>query len=76
MADAAELGIATSVSFEALKTPAQKFVERGSTPQVRETVENVIADIRTRGDEAVREYSLKFDKYGPESFLLSDEQLN
>lgn len=76
MADAAELGIATSVSFEALKTPAQKFVERGSTPQVRETVENVIADIRERGDEAVREYSLKFDKYGPESFLLSEDQLD
>jgi sulfopropanediol 3-dehydrogenase len=75
MADAAELGITTSVAYEALKTPAQKFVERGSTPQVRETVTNVIADIRERGDEAVREYSLKFDKYGPESFLLSEADL-
>lgn len=69
------LGITTSVKYNALKTPGQSFVERGSTPQVRETVENVIADIRTRGDEAVREYSLKFDKYGPESFLLIDKDI-
>ena len=48
----------------------------GSTPEVRATVEGVIADIRERGDAAVREYSEKFDKYAPESFLLSQEQLD
>lgn len=38
--------------------------------QVSETVRSVIADIRTRGDAAVREYSERFDRWSPESFLL------
>jgi hypothetical protein len=59
-----------------LKEPARNSVARGSTPEVRATVESVIADIRERGDEAVREYSAKFDKHAPESFLLSQEQLD
>ncbi|MFF1831528.1 histidinol dehydrogenase [Paenarthrobacter sp. NPDC058040] len=42
---------------------------------MRETVETVIADVRDRGDEAVRSYSEKFDKWSPESFLLSQEQI-
>lgn len=46
-----------------------------SPPGVRETVETVIADVRDRGDEAVRSYSEKFDKWSPESFLLSQEQI-
>ena len=41
---------------------------------VKETVTGVIADIRDRGDEAVREYSAKFDSWSPESFLLSAGQ--
>ena len=35
---------------------------------VRETVTSVIADIRARGDEAVRDYSSKFDNWAPEHF--------
>jgi sulfopropanediol 3-dehydrogenase len=42
---------------------------------VRETVTSVIADIRARGDEAVREYSLKFDNWAPERFRLSAAQV-
>jgi sulfopropanediol 3-dehydrogenase len=38
---------------------------------VRETVTGVIADIRARGDAAVREYSAKFDGWTPDSFRLS-----
>ncbi|MQA82441.1 MAG: histidinol dehydrogenase [Streptosporangiales bacterium] len=37
---------------------------------VSETVASVIADIRARGDEAVRAYSEKFDGWSPERFLL------
>ena len=59
-----------------LKAPAQHNATRGSSAEVRSTVEQVIADIRERGDVAVREYSQKFDKYAPESFLLDDEQLD
>lgn len=43
---------------------------------VRETVAGVIADIRERGDSAVREYSEKFDKWSPDEFKLGPEQLD
>ncbi|MCQ1950769.1 MULTISPECIES: histidinol dehydrogenase [Arthrobacter] len=65
----------SSVFSEMLKEPAELSTSRGSTPEVRATVEGVLADVRQRGDEAVREYSQKFDKYAPDSFLLSKEQL-
>lgn len=44
--------------------------------QVRATVEGILADIETRGDAAVREYSAKFDKWSPESFRLSQAQID
>lgn len=44
--------------------------------KVRTTVESILKDIETRGDEAVREYADKFDKYTPESFRLSQEQID
>ena len=43
--------------------------------KVQETVRGIIADIRERGDEAVRELSVKFDKWSPESFKLSDGEI-
>jgi sulfopropanediol 3-dehydrogenase len=33
--------------------------------KVRETVEGILADVKKRGDAAVREYSEKFDKWAP-----------
>ena len=65
----------SAVSSRLLKSPQQTTSQRGSTPEVRATVEAVIADIRERGDAAVREYSEKFDKYSPESFLVTPDQL-
>lgn len=65
----------SKTSFLTLKHPERSNIDRGSTPEVRATVEGVIADIRARGDEAVAEYSAKFDNHSPESFLLSREQL-
>lgn len=59
----------------ALKTPEKDGADLGSTPGVRATVEAVIADIRARGDEAVREYSDKFDHYAPDSFLLGPSEI-
>lgn len=59
-----------------LKLPSGDAAQRGSTADVRQIVESVIADIRERGDAAVREYSKKFDDYAPESFLLTEEQLD
>jgi sulfopropanediol 3-dehydrogenase len=59
-----------------IKVPSQRNATRGSSPEVRRTVEQVIGDIRERGDAAVREYSKKFDNYAPESFLLDADQLD
>jgi sulfopropanediol 3-dehydrogenase len=42
---------------------------------VRDTVAGVLADIRKRGDEAVREYSERFDKWSPDNFRLSAEEI-
>ncbi len=42
---------------------------------VKDTVEKTLKDIETRGDAAVRELSEKFDKWSPESFRLSDEEI-
>ncbi len=43
--------------------------------KVKATVETTLKDIETRGDAAVRELSEKFDKWSPESFRLSDKEI-
>jgi sulfopropanediol 3-dehydrogenase len=43
--------------------------------QIRQTVEQIIADIQTHGEAAVREYSEKFDKWNPPSLRLNQEQI-
>jgi sulfopropanediol 3-dehydrogenase len=43
--------------------------------KVRETVEAILADISARGDAAVRELSIKFDKWDREDFRLSDREI-
>lgn len=44
--------------------------------QIRNTVEGIIKDIESRGDAAVREYSQKFDKWAPDTFRLSQAQID
>ncbi|MEM7283018.1 MAG: histidinol dehydrogenase [Pseudomonadota bacterium] len=44
--------------------------------RVKQTVETILHDIQDRGDDAVRELSEKFDKYAPESFRLTDDEIN
>ncbi|WP_166361559.1 histidinol dehydrogenase [Pseudomonas akapageensis] len=43
--------------------------------QVRDTVEQIIANVARNGDAAVREYSKQFDKWDPQSFRLTDEEV-
>ena len=43
--------------------------------QVSDTVRQTILKIEQEGDAAVRELSEKFDKWSPESFRLTDEQI-
>ena len=56
-----------------------RYLKRGKDTQaaadadakVRSTVEAILADISRRGDDAVREYSRKFDQWHPSSFTLT-----
>ncbi|MDI9893169.1 histidinol dehydrogenase [Rhodococcus sp. IEGM 1381] len=48
---------------------------RTSNPAVVDIVAGVIADIRANGDDAVSRYSEKFDKWGPASFRLSEDEI-
>ena len=43
--------------------------------KVRGIVEEILGQIETRGDAAIRDYSEKFDSWGPESFRLSKDQI-
>ncbi|WP_330350385.1 histidinol dehydrogenase [Streptomyces sp. NBC_00582] len=53
-----------------LKSPVTSDHDQAASAAVRETVAKVIEDVRRRGDDAVREYSEKFDNWSPENFRL------
>ncbi|MBN6526920.1 histidinol dehydrogenase [Acinetobacter pittii] len=58
-----------------LKQGAAPEVVKNAQIQVRETVENILADIEARGDAAVRELSFKFDKLERDNFRLSEQEI-
>ncbi len=59
-----------------LKTRIGEDESKEADARVRRTVEDILADIEARGDEAVREYSERFDRWAPESFRLSDQEIS
>lgn len=61
-----------------LKSPAVGATASFAASQkVAEIVKTVIDDIRANGDQAVRAYSEKFDKWSrPQGFKLSDDEIN
>jgi sulfopropanediol 3-dehydrogenase len=55
---------------------AVKVTETDSADaKVRQTVEEIIADVKMRGDASVRELSEKFDRWSPPSFRLSTDEI-
>ena len=44
--------------------------------KVRVVVETMLNDIANKGDAAVRELSTRLDNWSPESFRLTDKQIN
>ena len=58
-----------------LKTGITAERDAADIAKVRATVETILADIERRGDEAVREYSKKFDNWDPPSFKLSEREI-
>jgi sulfopropanediol 3-dehydrogenase len=58
-----------------LKEGRAAAVKTEDDAKVRATVEGIIRDIETRGDDAVREYSRKFDQWDPADFRLSRAEI-
>lgn len=60
-----------------------QYLKRGQTAavksdqqtQVRKTVEGILADIASRGETAVRDYSTRFDQWSPASFRLTSSEI-
>jgi sulfopropanediol 3-dehydrogenase len=60
-----------------------RYLKRGATAEakaatnrdVRDTVENILTDIETRGDDAVRELSIRFDNWDRDSYRLSAAEI-
>lgn len=44
--------------------------------KVRKTVEEILDDIKDRGDNALKDYSEKFDKWRPDEFRLSQSEID
>ncbi|MDA7426843.1 histidinol dehydrogenase [Primorskyibacter aestuariivivens] len=63
------------MTIQHLKRSKPEAEKAEEDAKVRGVVENALADIEARGDAAVREMSQKFDNYAPESFRLSDGQI-
>src|SRR5690242_20005976 len=48
---------------------------KAADAKVRETVENILADIDARKDQAVKDLSKKFDNWSPKDFRLSPQEI-
>ncbi|MEU5832788.1 histidinol dehydrogenase [Streptomyces diacarni] len=60
---------------EFLKRPVPKEKAGQDSGRVADRVSAILTDVRDRGDAAVRTYSEQFDKWSPETFRLSPEQI-
>ena len=59
-----------------LKTSIPAAEIEAANSKVQETVAKLIADVKIRGDLAVRELSAKFDGWSPASFRLSQDEID
>lgn len=59
-----------------LKRGKDAQARKEADDKVRATVEGILADVEARGDDAVRDLSLKFDNYAPRDFFLSRAEID
>jgi sulfopropanediol 3-dehydrogenase len=64
------------MSVSHLKTGKSQGERADDDAQVCTTVEAVLADIAARGDAAVRELSIRFDRYDPPAFRLTPSEID
>ncbi len=58
-----------------LKRGATAEAKAATNRQVRDTVEGILADIEARGDDAVRDLSIRFDTWDRDSYRLTDAEI-
>ena len=58
-----------------LKSGQTAAAKAENSAQVRHTVEAILEDIQTNGEQALRRYSEKFDQWSPKSFRLSESEI-
>ena len=59
-----------------LKSGRPTGLQQENDAQVRNTVEQMLADIEARGEAAVRQYSAQLDGWSPASFRLSQAEID
>ena len=63
------------MTITTLKAGKAKAERDEDDAKVRGIVETTLADISARGDDAVRDLSVKFDKYDPPNFRLTQSEI-
>ena len=63
------------MAISSLKTGKSEAQRSDDDTKIRVTVEDILKDIETRGDEAVRALSNTFDHYNPPAFRLSEDDI-
>ncbi|MGY3571197.1 histidinol dehydrogenase [Vibrio paucivorans] len=58
-----------------LKNGITEEVSASNDAKVRQIVEDILSNIESKGDSAVRELSEKFDNWSPEQFRLTQDQI-
>jgi sulfopropanediol 3-dehydrogenase len=66
-------GAAATAVIRHLKRGQDAATLAAADAQVRQTVETILADVEQRGDDAVREYSRRFDQWDPADFVLGPD---
>ncbi|WP_034455905.1 histidinol dehydrogenase [Buttiauxella noackiae] len=67
------MGKISEADVEFIKRPQGQDVQADRT--LTETVQNIIDQVRERGDAALRDYSAKFDKTTPDTFEVSEKEI-
>jgi sulfopropanediol 3-dehydrogenase len=58
-----------------LKEARKAAAVDAANDELRSTVSNIILDVERRGDAAVRDYCIRFDRYDRNSYRLTDRQI-
>ncbi|MCG3754749.1 MULTISPECIES: histidinol dehydrogenase [unclassified Amycolatopsis] len=64
-----------STSVKIVKERLAAEPVRAGRPEIADTVAEIIEDVRSEGDAAVRRWSEKFDSWSPESFRLGPDEV-